>query len=85
MSAPSYSHGTFDVPLLGDTIGEHFERVAARFADRPAVVDRHRDVRLSYRELDEAVDAVASALLRDRKSTRLNSSHHQVSRMPSSA
>jgi fatty-acyl-CoA synthase len=64
MSAPSYSHGTFDVPLLGDTIGEHFERVAARFSDRPAVVDRHRDVRLSYRELDEAVDAVASALLR---------------------
>jgi fatty-acyl-CoA synthase len=63
MSAPSYTHGTFDVPLLGDTIGEHFERVAARFTDRPAVVDRHRDVRLSYGELDAAIDAVASALL----------------------
>jgi len=35
MSAPSYRHGTFDVPLLGDTIGDHFERVAAHviFAD----------------------------------------------------
>jgi fatty-acyl-CoA synthase len=64
MPAPSYSHGTFDVPLLGDTIGDHFERVAARFADRPAVVDRHRDVRLTYGELDAAVDAVASSLLR---------------------
>jgi fatty-acyl-CoA synthase len=64
MPAPSYSHGTFDIPLLGDTIGEHFERVAARFADRPAVVSRHQDARLTYGELDAAIDAVASGLLR---------------------
>jgi fatty-acyl-CoA synthase len=64
MPAPSYTHGTFDTPLLGDTIGAHFERMAARFADRPALVSRHQDVRLTYGELDAAIDAVASGLLR---------------------
>jgi fatty-acyl-CoA synthase len=64
MSAPSYSHGTFDAPLLGDTIGAHFERTAARFADRPALVSRQQDVRLTYAQLDAAIDAVAGGLLR---------------------
>jgi fatty-acyl-CoA synthase len=64
MTAASYSHGTFDTPLLGDTIGAHFERTAARFADRPALVSRQQDVRMTYAQLDAAIDAVASALLR---------------------
>jgi fatty-acyl-CoA synthase len=64
MSAPSYSHGTFDTPLLGDTIGAHFERTAARFAERPALVSRQQDVRLTYAQLDAAIDAVAGGLLR---------------------
>ena len=34
---------------------------------------------------EEPVEEVAEAPKADRKSTRLNSSHHQVSRMPSSA
>jgi fatty-acyl-CoA synthase len=64
MPAPSYSHGTSDTPLLGDTIGANFERVAARFPDRPALVSRHQDVRLTYVELEAAVDAAAAGLLR---------------------
>jgi fatty-acyl-CoA synthase len=64
MPTPSYSHGTSDTPLLGDTIGEHFERTAARFADRPALVSRQQDVRLTYAQLDAAVDAAAAGLLR---------------------
>jgi fatty-acyl-CoA synthase len=64
MPAPSYSHGTSDTPLLGDTIGTHFERTAARFADRPALVSRQQDVRLTYAQLDAAVDAAAAGLLR---------------------
>jgi fatty-acyl-CoA synthase len=64
MSTPSYSHGTFDTPLLGDTIGAHFERTAAQFAERDAVVSCQQDVRLTYAELDAAIDAVAGALLR---------------------
>jgi fatty-acyl-CoA synthase len=64
MPAPSYSHGTFDTPLLGDTIGAHFERTAARFADRDAVVSCQQERRLTYAELDAAIDTVASGLLR---------------------
>jgi len=64
MSAASYSHGTFDTPLLGDTIGAHFELTAQRFADRPALVSCHQDVRMTYAQLDAAIDAVASGLLR---------------------
>jgi fatty-acyl-CoA synthase len=65
MTAMSYSHGAHDVPLIGDTIGADFERVAARFPDRDALVSRHQDERLTYAQLDAAVDAVASALLRE--------------------
>jgi fatty-acyl-CoA synthase len=64
MSAPSYSHGTSTTPLLGDTIGDHFERTAARFADRPALVSRQQEVRMTYAQLDAAVDAAAGGLLR---------------------
>jgi fatty-acyl-CoA synthase len=64
MSASSYSHGTFDAPLLGDTIGAHFERTAARFAERPALVSRQQHVRLTYAQLDAAINAVAGGLLR---------------------
>ena len=64
MSAASYSHGTFDIPLLGETIGAHFEATAARFAERPALVSRRQDARMTYAELDAAIDAVASSLLR---------------------
>jgi fatty-acyl-CoA synthase len=64
MSTPAYSHGTCDTPLLGDTIGAHFERMAAEFAERDAVVSCPQEVRLTYAELDAAIDGVASALLR---------------------
>ncbi len=64
MPPPSYSHGTSDTPLLGDTIGVNFARTAARFADRPALVSRHQDIRLTYAQLDAAIDAAAAGLLR---------------------
>src|SRR3954468_3998566 len=64
MPLPSYSHGTSETPLLGDTIGVNFARTAARFRDRPALVSRHQDVRLTYAQLEAAVDAAAGGLLR---------------------
>src|SRR3954449_12221007 len=64
MPLPSYSHGTSDTPLLGDTIGVNFARTAPRFRDRPALVSRHQDVRLTYAELEAEVDAAAGGLLR---------------------
>ncbi|HEX3538788.1 MAG TPA: AMP-binding protein [Stellaceae bacterium] len=60
---PSYVHGASDVPLIGETIGVHFDRMVKRFADRDALVVRHQDVRWSYRELRERSDAFAAGLL----------------------
>ena len=59
----SYVHGASDVPLLGETIGAHFARSAARWPDRTALVVRDQCVRWSYAELDAEVDAFAAGLL----------------------
>lgn len=52
----SYAHGVCDVPLLSETIGANLERTVGRVPDRPAIVSRHQNVRLTYRELDHEVD-----------------------------
>jgi fatty-acyl-CoA synthase len=65
-SAPagrSYASGTFEVALLGDTIGDNFDRTVARFGDREALVDVPAGRRWTYRELAADVDAVAVGLL----------------------
>ncbi len=59
--AVSYSSGTSAVPLIGETIGANLRRIAATFPERDAVVDRATDRRLTYAELDAAVDALAKA------------------------
>ena len=59
----SYVHGASEKPLLGDTIGQFFDAVCAKWPDRPALVVRHQKVRLSYGELKEAVDKLAAGLL----------------------
>jgi len=64
MPALSYAHGTFETPLIGRTIGADLARTAARFGDREAVVSCHQGERLTYAELDAAVDRLATALLR---------------------
>ena len=63
MPEPSYVHGASDVPLIGETIGVHFDRVAARFPERDALVVRHQQIRWSYRELQREVDAFAAGLV----------------------
>jgi fatty-acyl-CoA synthase len=65
-SAPagrSYASGTFEVALLGDTIGDNFDRMVAWFGDRAALVDVPAGRRWTYRELAADVDAVAVGLL----------------------
>jgi fatty-acyl-CoA synthase len=59
----SYVFGASEQPLLGETIGQFFDTVCAKWPDRPALVVRHQKVRMSYRELKEAVDKLAAGLL----------------------
>jgi fatty-acyl-CoA synthase len=59
----SYSHGTSSVPLIGQTIGENLTATVARFPDHEALVVPFQDVRLTYAQLDAAVDEVARGLL----------------------
>src|SRR5205807_8890971 len=51
---PSYVSGISSAPLLGETIGDNFDRMAARFANREALVVRHQGVRWSYGRLSAA-------------------------------
>ena len=62
--------------------------VSAAHLDRPAELDPHVGLNALERHTDGLIALTAAgdgALVRDRKSTRLNSSHHAISRMPSSA
>ena len=59
----SYTNGASTVPLIGETIGVYFRKAAERWADRPALIVRHQNVRWTYRELNERVDAFAAGLL----------------------
>jgi fatty-acyl-CoA synthase len=60
----SYASGLSDLPLLGLTIGEDLRRTVARQPKHEALVDVPVGLRWNYRQLDETVDRVATALLR---------------------
>ena len=60
--ALSYSQGLGTTPLLGETIGDNFDRAIAEHPQRDALVVRHQDVHMTYAELGEAVDRAAGAL-----------------------
>jgi fatty-acyl-CoA synthase len=62
-AVPSYASGTSDVPLLGDTIGDNFDRTVAGDPDREAVVEVATGRRWTYAELKRDVDALALGLL----------------------
>ncbi|WP_439639294.1 AMP-binding protein [Nevskia sp.] len=64
-SAPSsYVHGASAVPLIGATIGRHFDAICAEHADREALIDLGQGRRLRYAELREQVDRLACGLIR---------------------
>ena len=59
----SYVHGASTTPLRGETIGEAFDRIAARWPDRDALIVRHQGIRWSWAELAGRVDAFAAGLV----------------------
>ncbi len=63
MLTRSYFHAITDKPLLRETIGACFDRIAERFGDRDGLIVRHQDVRWSYAEYRAQVDRFAAGLL----------------------
>jgi fatty-acyl-CoA synthase len=63
VNSKSYASGTSDVPLLGDTIGDDFDRTVAADPDREALVEVPTGRRWTYAQLRDDVDALALGLL----------------------
>lgn len=59
----SYASGTSDVPLIGATIGAQFDTAVARWGARDALIVRQQDIRWSWVDLKERVDAFAAGLM----------------------
>ncbi|WP_422777477.1 AMP-binding protein [Pseudomonas mediterranea] len=59
----SYTRGSQAKALLTQTIGQAFDRTVARYPDNEALVVRHQALRYTWRQLAEAVDLHARALL----------------------
>ncbi len=63
MAEKSYTSAVSAAPLLGDTIGENFDRAVARYPGRMALADVPAGRQWTYAELAAEVDALALALL----------------------
>ncbi len=61
--AASYVSGISDAPLLGETIGASLDKAVQRWGDREALVSPSHDVRWTWKEFADRVDALAAGLL----------------------
>jgi fatty-acyl-CoA synthase len=61
--AMSYVSGTSLTPLRYQTIGQLLDEATAAWPDREALVSRHQNVRWTYRQLAEKVNAYAAGLV----------------------
>ena len=59
----SYDHGVSTQKLIGETIGNFFDRTVERYRDREALVVKHQNVRWSWGELARKVDDLAAGLV----------------------
>lgn len=62
-SSISYVHGVSDIPLLGSTIGRLFDSTANRLGENEALVVPYQNVRWSWWQLQQKVEAYAAGLL----------------------
>ena len=62
-STLSYDAGPTDTPILEETIGANFARIAAAHPDVEALVDVAQGLRYTYAELDAEIDVVARGLM----------------------
>ena len=63
MPIQSYVHGSSDVPLLGETIGQCLDRMALAHPEGEALVSAHQNLRYTYGELHAEVELVARGLM----------------------
>jgi len=59
----SYDYGVSDVPLVGKTIGNVFDEAVQRYPDKMALISRHQNIRWTYQQYKEQVDAFAAGLI----------------------
>ena len=59
----SYVHGISPTPLLGQTVGQLFDKAVERWPGNEALVVRHQEIRWTYRDLKREVDALAAGLI----------------------
>ena len=59
----SYVHGVALTPLRGESVGACFDRAAARWPEREALIVPQQGVRWTWRELQTRVNAFAAGLL----------------------
>jgi fatty-acyl-CoA synthase len=59
----SYDAGPTDTPILEETIGANFERIAATHPSIEALVDVAQGLRYTYAELNDEIDLVARGLI----------------------
>lgn len=59
----SHDKGATDTPLIEDTIGDYFDKVVAQYPDKISVISRHQQQRLTYRELQQKANQLASAMI----------------------
>jgi fatty-acyl-CoA synthase len=62
---PTLSHvsGVSQEPLIGETIGDNLDRIAARHPDAPCLIARHQGLRYTYAQFVAVVDDCARAFL----------------------
>ncbi len=59
----SYAHGTSDVPLKGETIGQHLQGMASVFPQREVLVSPYQNYRATYSEFLNQCEQAAKALM----------------------
>jgi fatty-acyl-CoA synthase len=59
----SYSHGTCDIPLKGETIGENLRQIVEQYGDREALVVIEQNYRATYKEFWAQTTELAKGLI----------------------
>ena len=60
----SHDIGATDTPLIESTIGDYFDSVANQAPDKEALVSCHQHIRLTYQQLQQKSNQLASSMIR---------------------